>query len=120
MGNPVVHFEIISSNSDEAQQFYANLFGWSFNSDNPLQYGAADTGNGEGGLGGGIGQPYPGTDDTYVTFYIGVQNVADTLQQVIASGGSVAMPVIELPGGLKMAQFSDPFGARVGLLEIGG
>ena len=117
MGNPVVHFEIISAQSEQSQQFYAEQFGWQVNADNPIGYGAVDTGAGAESLRGGIANPYPGTSDSYVTFYIGVGDIEQTLEQLTAAGSSIAIPVIDLPGGAKMAQFIDPFGSRVGLLQ---
>ena len=117
MGNPVVHFEVISANGSGAQSFYEQMFGWNVNSDNPINYGAVDTGSGSEALKGGISSAYPGTDENYVTFYIGVDSVAEMLAKVVEAGGKIAMPEMALPGGAKMAQFFDPFGARIGLLE---
>ncbi|MEM7138177.1 MAG: VOC family protein [Myxococcota bacterium] len=117
MANPVIHFEIISADGDAARAFYGEVFGWAFNTDNPLQYGATDTRAGGEAIKGGVSGPYPGTTDTYATFYVSVTNVESTLQEIVQRGGQIAMPVIELPGGMKMAQFRDPFGVRVGLLQ---
>ena len=43
MGNPVVHFEIGVNDSDAANKFYADLFGWKIDSSNPMNYGIVDT-----------------------------------------------------------------------------
>ena len=40
MGAPVVHFEIMGGNGNELEKFYAELFGWKINSNNPLNYGS--------------------------------------------------------------------------------
>jgi hypothetical protein len=116
MGNPVIHFEIITSDSSDAQEFYAGLFDWEINADNPLNYGAVKS-HSESGIGGGISGPFPGTQETYVTFYVMVGSISETLQKVSDLGGQTAMPEMELPGGMRMAQFIDPYGNRIGLLE---
>ena len=117
MGNAVVHFEIISKEGEKARKFYGSHFGWSFNTENPLNYGATDTEAGEESIRGGISDSFPGTKDTYVTFYISVTDVQKVLDELVEDGATVAMPVIELPGGSRMAQFIDPYGSRIGLLQ---
>ena len=59
MPNPVVHFEIRSSGSDELQRFYTDLFDWHVDASNPMNYGLVDTRTGKG-INGGIA-PRPGS-----------------------------------------------------------
>ena len=56
MPNPIVHFEIMGSDTAKTQEFYSTLFGRTISSDNPAGYSLALTQD-EGGLGinGGIG-----------------------------------------------------------------
>ena len=42
MGQPVVHFEVVGKDGDKLQSYYAELFGWNINSDNPMNYGMVD------------------------------------------------------------------------------
>ena len=42
MGQPVVHFEVVGKDGDKLQGYYAELFGWNINSDNPMNYGMVD------------------------------------------------------------------------------
>jgi hypothetical protein len=39
MGQPVVHFEVIGKDGEKLQRYYAELFGWEIDSNNPLSYG---------------------------------------------------------------------------------
>ena len=39
MPNPIVHFEIIGKDAAATQKFYADLFDWNVNADNPMNYG---------------------------------------------------------------------------------
>jgi predicted enzyme related to lactoylglutathione lyase len=43
MKHPVVHFEIQSQRGEELQGFYSDLFGWTINADNPMNYGVIKT-----------------------------------------------------------------------------
>ncbi|MEM8497637.1 MAG: VOC family protein [Pseudomonadota bacterium] len=117
MENAVVHFEIISSDGAKARDFYGKHFDWAFNTDNPLNYGATDTQSGDGNIRGGVADAFPGSSDVYVTFYISVNDIEKVLNDLLDDGSSIAMPVMKLPGGSKMAQFFDPFGSRIGLLQ---
>jgi len=65
MGQPVVHFEIMGG-PEKLWSYYSDLFGWEFDSDNPMNYGTLlREGNlsAEGvGIGGGVGAaPLRGT-----------------------------------------------------------
>ena len=55
MPNPVIHWEITGKDAPKLQQFYANLFGWNVDSNNPMNYGLVDTQT-EDGINGGIAQ----------------------------------------------------------------
>jgi hypothetical protein len=52
MPNPVFQFQILSQSSDETAAFYTQLFGWSVDANNPLNYRRIDTRSAEGIQGG--------------------------------------------------------------------
>lgn len=114
MPNPVVHWEIVSSEKGkELQQFYADLFEWEIKADNPFDYGTVDTK--AGGINGGIG-PTPGP--TRVTIYVQVADLQATLDKAVSLGGTVMMEPSELiPGRVTLALFADPVGNVTGLLK---
>jgi len=68
MGQPVVHFEVIGKDSDKLRGYYGELFGWEFDTNNPMQYGVVQregNTNAEGvGIGGGVGQALTATPAT--------------------------------------------------------
>ena len=76
MPNPVVHWEITGPNAQTLQPFYAQLFGWKIDADNPYQYGQVDTQTSEG-IAGGIG-PSPGPNR--VTIYVQVSDLQAALE----------------------------------------
>ena len=113
MPNPVVHFEIMGRDATATQQFYAELFDWPVNADNPQNYGLVDR-QGDG-IAGGIGSNPPGA--TYVTVYVQVADLQTTLDKAEALGGKTIMGPTEIPGVVTMAMFTDPDGNVMGLIK---
>ena len=70
MGRPVVHFEVMAKDADAIRSFYAELFDWKIDADNPLNYGMVSPddnppgGAGTSGIAGGIGQMPTATTGT--------------------------------------------------------
>ena len=117
MANPVTHFEVIGKDGKKLQDFYGTVFSWKINADNPMAYGMVSSEGGQG-IGGGIAGG-PDGQDVGVTFYVEVANLEDTLQKVEQKGGKTIMAPEDIPGGPRMAQFTDPEGHRIGLVEAG-
>ena len=60
MADKVVHFEVVGKDGPKLMQFYGQLFGWTVNADNPMNYGMVDAA--ESGIGGGISAAQEGSD----------------------------------------------------------
>jgi uncharacterized protein len=118
MGYPVVHFEINTASQPKLARFYEDAFGWSTRPDGDdyfqIQTNGVCAGTGEPGIEGGIGPSDPGDD--FVTFYVQVPDVAETLAQVVELGAEVDMPPTEA-GRVVFAIFRDPAGNRIGLVR---
>jgi predicted enzyme related to lactoylglutathione lyase len=113
MTDPVVHFEIIGKDAAGLQKFYADLFGWDIDADNPLNYGMVAAA--EGGIGGGVGPTMDGSVRTM--FYVGVEDLQAKLDAAQALGGKTVMPPMDVPGGPSIAMFTDPDGNLIGLTK---
>lgn len=113
MGSPVVHFEIMGGNGDQLEKFYAGLFGWKIDSNNPMKYGVIDTGT-QAGIKGGVGPNHYGGNR--VTVYIEVEDLQMTLNKAEKLGGKTVLPPSDVPGGPRLAMFADPAGNVTGLL----
>jgi predicted enzyme related to lactoylglutathione lyase len=92
MGRPVVHFEVMGKDGEKLRSFYAELFDWAIDADNPLGYGIIKREmNFEGvGIGGGIGgvpEPLSG----HLTFYVEVPDVETALARAEELGGTRLM-----------------------------
>lgn len=112
MGSPVVHFEIMGSDASKTQEFYSSLFGWTIDADNEFEYGLVAK-EGEG-IAGGVGaNPM---NAKYVTVYVQVPDPQATLDKAVELGGTVVMPVTEMPM-VTMALFNDPDGNLMGIVK---
>lgn len=114
MANPVVHFEIIGTDGTALQAFYAELFGWRIDADNPLKYGLVEAAG--GGIPGGIGASSQ-DGSTSTRFYVGVDDLQAKLDAASKLGATTVLPPSAVPGGPEIALFSDPNGNVVGLMK---
>jgi predicted enzyme related to lactoylglutathione lyase len=120
MGQPVVHFEIIGRDAERLRSYYSDLFGWSIDADNPMNYGIVQRDgntNPDGiGIGGGVGTGPEGYDG-HVTFYVEVPDVEAALKKAESLGGSRMMGPEKVMEGLEIGLFNDPEGHTIGLLK---
>jgi len=115
MGAPVVHFEITTRNAKQIQDFYASLFGWSINAENPISYGLVKTG-GKRGIDGGIAQKRDETSPG-VILYAEVDDPQAASEEVVSMGARVVLPVTAIPNMATYALFADPDGNVVGIVK---
>lgn len=124
MGRPIVHFEIIGQNPQRLRSFYADLFGWKFDTSATVAEPVSEQGNygfvsretTEDGVGipGGVGggQDY----QSHAIFYVGVPNVGIALEKAERLGGTRVMGPVKNPGkNLMVAHFADAEGNLIGL-----
>jgi uncharacterized protein len=121
MGQAVVHFEVVGKDGEKLQRYYAELFGWNVNADNPMQYGMVDAKDntsmtGDTGIGGGIGQGPDGYEG-HVTFYVAVPDVEEALQKAESLGGTRVMGPENIMDMVELGQFKDPEGNVIGLVK---
>lgn len=109
MSAPIVFFDIAGPDEGQLRSFYEAVFDWPCG-----QPGSFVPGNAPD-LDGMIRQ-----DPNEKVIYIGVPDVAKTLEQVEAAGGKVDVPRFEAPGVAVLGLFFDPAGNRMGLVEMQG
>jgi uncharacterized protein len=123
MGQPVVHFEIIGRDPARLRHYYADLFGWEFQTGDaateavsqPGNYGFVDgqtTGDGTGINGGVAGGAEHAPS---VLFYVGVSDVEAALRKAEELGGTRQMGPDGTPGTLVVGRFTDPEGNLIGV-----
>lgn len=114
--SPVVMFEFMAINQQRLIAFYTQLFGWTveYGTDNfayikfPGTYAAL----------GGIGQAQVGIPgmQKHATFYIQVDDLAATLERVVALGGAKLIDPVAVDG-YEFAMFEDPEFNIVGIIK---
>ncbi|MGH8680565.1 MAG: VOC family protein [Burkholderiales bacterium] len=115
MGNPVVHFELMSKDPAKLSGFYAELFGWKIQHLPEMNYRLVETG-GEGGINGGIFKPeQEGLSPGGTLFYIAVDDLAAYRKKVVAAGGKICVEEQAVPGMGAFSLFTDPEGRMMGL-----
>lgn len=113
--HPVVHIEILGMDAPRLQRFYADLFGWKITL-NPAGYGYVPVAPAAPvALTGGVGRSPQG--QPLAIFYVKVADPAATLKRAAELGGKIAMPPVDVPGGITFARFADPEGNIVGLVR---
>ena len=113
MGAAVVRFEIMGGNGNQLEKFYAELFAWKIDSNNPMRYGMVETGSSQG-IQGGVGASQDARNR--VSVYVEVEDLHATLAKAEKLGGKTVLPPSQVPGGPMLAMFSDPAGNVTGLL----
>lgn len=114
MGQPVVHFELHSHDSERLRSFYEEQFGWKLGVVPDASYALVDTDASGEGIPGGIARaegPLEGA-----IFYIKVPDINGALEGITAAGGTVLVERTESPF-VTTAIFTDPDGNAVGLVE---
>lgn len=108
MGNPVVQFQILSKTPEETAHFYAELFGWTVDADNPMGYRRIRTGS-QDGIQGGI-WPAPPQAPNFVQLFMAVEDVAESVKKAESLGAKTIIPPTTLPEGDEMSVLVDPQG----------
>jgi len=110
MGHPVTQWQILSRDPEKHSAFYADVFGWGINGNNPMGYRQADTGGMPGGF-----WPAPPEAHSFVQLFVEVADMNATIKKVTEKGGSVMIPPQTLPAGEQMAILRDPLGITFGV-----
>ena len=119
MGNPVVYFEILTSDPQKHRAFYRDAFDWEISEPVPgsgiSDYTFVKTGDPrvEGGIGALPENGYAG----HVTFYIAVPDIAQAFKEILAHGGTHMMGPDQVPNGPIIGLFQDPAGNTIGLVQ---
>ena len=115
MGNPVVHWELMSKGPANVSAFYEKIFGWTIQHIPEMNYYMVETGGG-GGINGGILKPQrDGTWPGNMLFYINVDDLDAYKKKIVAAGGKIHVEQQEVPGMGSFSLFTDPEGRMMGL-----
>lgn len=112
----ITHFEIPANDPEKLMAFYEKVFHWKFSKwGGPADYWLAKTGEGEPGIDGAImRRNHP---EQPLVNSLTVASVDDAVAQVLANGGSMAMPKMAVPGVGWLAYCKDPEGTIFGMMQ---
>ena len=114
MNHPIVHAEIRSADPDATRAFFGSLFGWTYPNQGAYPgYTFVETGV-PGALYTAI-SPLQGDEDL-VTFFVGVDDMAATMEEAVRLGGRVVQAPVSVPG-VSFGLIADPLGHVVGLAQ---
>jgi uncharacterized protein len=109
-GAPVDWFEVLGSDADRSQRFYAEIFGWQV-TEASQGYRMADTGSARG-IRGGIGA---GQQGPWATVYARVPDVAAVLARATELGGKREYGPVAVDDHMQTGALRDPGGAVLGV-----
>jgi predicted enzyme related to lactoylglutathione lyase len=107
--NAIAHFDISGPTFDRLRSFYSEVFGWTIAVRGP-GYASVKTpmGSADGAL--------LESEEAALTIGIAVPDLARSLEDAVAQGGSIAMPATD-NGWVVKAQIVDPAGNRLTLIQ---
>ena len=118
MPNPVAYFELGGRDAAGLSDLYANLFDWNVEQAGPSAVGTDFyyVEPSEGGIGGGIIQTDGEMPESYMMFYVSVDDIQGCLDKAESLGCVTVVPPMPIPNGMgHIAVFRDPQGNHIGL-----
>ena len=112
MPAPIVFFDIAGPDLQKQRVFYETVFGWDVSADGRFTAPAAAQ------LPGLLRVEATADFQPERVIYLGVDDIAATLETIVANAGGVVLPRMVVPGVVILALFTDPAGNRMGLVEL--
>jgi len=116
-GEAVDWFEVLGSDADNTQRFYAALFGWTVDTSGPPGYRLVDTGAGRG-IQGGLGAG--GQAQRWATIYAKVRDVEQALARAEQLGGARIYGPLAVGDDMQTGAVRDPAGNVLGVYQHHG
>jgi hypothetical protein len=115
MANPIVHVEIMGTedNRTRLQQFYRDTFDWEIEPTGDRGYGTVIKPP-KAGPGAAVDASPAGPG---VMIYIGSDDIRASLAKAEANDAEILMDVTTIPGMVTFAQFRDPAGNVIGIVD---
>ncbi|WP_300973543.1 VOC family protein [Sphingomonas sp. LHG3406-1] len=115
MANPpgdLIWFELLTSDPDAAQDFYARVAGWTIADSGMEGMDYRILNAPDGSIGGLMKMPDGGGAPVWLG-YVGVDDVDRSVERMTAAGATSRMPAMTIEGVGRMAMLADPHGATL-------
>ena len=106
----IVYLELPAQELAASRDFYANLFGWTFQ-----DYGPTYAAFSESGIEGGLNAD-PAERTTAPLAVIESENLEETEQSILKAGGKITLPIFSFPGGRRF-HVTDPAGNELAIMQ---
>lgn len=115
--NRIVHFEMHSSDPQQSNAFFQDVFGWKMSKwEGPTEYWLVETGaEGTPGINGGLLRSQDNQPRTVNTLQ--VASVDEAMQKVRDHGGNVVVDKMAITGVGYLAYCTDPTGVLFGIMH---
>lgn len=106
----ITYLELPVQDLAATRDFYANLFGWTFQDYGPTYSAFSDSGT-EGGF-----NADPAERTKAILPVIESQDIEATEQSIVKAGGKITLPTFSFPGGRRF-HFTDPAGNELAIMQ---
>jgi predicted enzyme related to lactoylglutathione lyase len=117
----VVHFELTAQNTERAEKFYSQVFGWKlekWGGSGPMDYWMIHTGGDkEPGINGGL-RKREGNEPAHTVNTVDVSSVDEYSAKVSSHGGKVIAPKMAIPRVGYFALCQDTEGNSFGIMQF--
>jgi predicted enzyme related to lactoylglutathione lyase len=121
----VIHFDIEAENPQRAAEFFTKVFGWKISKwegekwEGPSEYWEITTGKeGEPGINGGLMKKVKDRQTSSIA--VGVDSIDNVTRKIEEAGGEIVFPKTTVPGFGYIANFKDPEGNVISIIEKDG
>jgi hypothetical protein len=108
--------DVTSTDLEKSRKFYSDMFGWEI-PPGPEEFGGYSMASVNGRMVAGVSPSMDPSVPPLWSTYVDVASVDDTLEKVTANGGNVIVPAMDVGEAGRMAVFTDPDGAAIGLWQ---
>jgi predicted enzyme related to lactoylglutathione lyase len=106
----IVYLELPANELAVSRNFYAKLFGWTFQ-----DYGPTYTAFSDSGTDGGFNAD-PAERTQHPLAVIESEDIEQTEQSILKAGGKITLPTFSFPGGRRF-HFTDPAGNELAVMQ---
>jgi predicted enzyme related to lactoylglutathione lyase len=115
--NPIVFWELASSNAESSVEFFNKVFDWQLELDKSVGFYTLPIPKEENEFGGGGVFTLKKAKLPFLTLYIRVDDIDLKAKLIEENGGHIVEPPHEILGGSKICLFNEPAGTTFAMIQ---